>query len=111
MFSLTMSIMPSAAWCTSRPSASPIFCTAAFAASTSSIISPPRSRGGRCPTITFASVTAGADRPNVDARHLDRDHLARQSPAVGDLRLPLDRRLTVLGEGDVGRRPAHVEGE
>jgi hypothetical protein len=63
MFSLTMSRIPSAAWWTSRPSASPIFWTAVFAASTSSYISPPRRLGGRGPTITFASVTVGSVPP------------------------------------------------
>ena len=55
-------------------------------------------------------TAAGADRAHVDARHLDRDHLAGQAPAVGT-RSALDRRLAVLGERDVGRRPAHVERE
>ena len=48
MFSLTMSTMPAAAASTdSRPMASATVCTAARAASTSSVISPPASDGGR----------------------------------------------------------------
>lgn len=53
----------------------------------------------------------GAHRANVHARHLDRDDLAGKPPAVGNLRLPLDRHLPVLAESDVRGGPTHVEGE
>ena len=64
MFSLTMATMPSAASSTlASPIASAIFCIAARAAPTSSVISPPSRLGGRCPSTTFASVTVGSSPP------------------------------------------------
>ncbi len=46
---------------------------------------------------------ARADGVDVDGRDLDAE--------MADRGLSPDRRLAVLTEGDVGRRPAHVEGE
>ena len=63
MFSLTILRIPSAASSRLRPIASAIVPTAVRAASTSSSISPPISRGGRWPTTTLASVTVGAVPP------------------------------------------------
>ena len=48
-------------------------------------------------------AAARADRVHVDARDLDAE--------VADRGLAADRRLAVLAERDVGRRPAHVERE
>ncbi len=56
-------------------------------------------------------AAARADGADVQARDLHRDHLAGEAEAVRDLRLALDRRLAVLAERDVGRGPAHVEGQ
>ena len=63
MFSLTIRRMPSAASSRPSPIASAIVCTAAFAASTSSAISPPIRSAGRWPRTTLASVTVGSVPP------------------------------------------------
>ena len=142
MFSLTIARMPSAASSSEpRPIASATDCTAVPAASTSSSISPPSRRGGRCPTHDVrvrhgrvGAALAVRGRPRLGARRLrpdperlrqlrdmrdraaagtDRVHVHRRhaQTEMRDGSLAADRRLPGEAERHIRRRTAHVERE